>query len=366
MTKADRANNTDLAFKLVLFSSLTALVAFLLYQLKILIVLLVLAVTVASALAPIADAAERKKVSRLTSVLGIYFLGFMLYVAIAVLLAPPLREQWRILNENLPVYISDVNHWYQNAFSIVGSGSSVLVPTAESIRDFGMHLFHQTLDMTAGLVGLLLNALLTAFLAGYFVVESDTLWTSIMHWLPPQIRPRISDMILPLASRMGGYVRGQLLVACCVAVLLATGFSLLGIRYALALGLLAGFLNLIPYIGSIITCVFAVIVALNQSPLLACGAVLVCAIEQWIESSFLVPFFLSKHTSLHPLIVLFAIMVGARLMGVLGALISVPVASALIYLLQVFWVNKINNESGDTAVGSVSAVSDATAQVGIR
>jgi predicted PurR-regulated permease PerM len=194
--------------------------------------------------------------------------------------------------------------------------------------------------MTAGIVGLILNAALTGFLAAYFTIEAEQIWPTLLNWLPGSARARVGSLIAPLEFRLGGYVRGQLLVAIGVAIILVAGLYILGIKYALVLGILAGLMNVIPYVGSFIACAFAVVVAFNQAPMLAGAVLLLYVIEQWVESSFLVPIFLGHHASLHPLVVLFSIIIGASLMGLPGALISVPITSACVYLAQEFYLKR--------------------------
>lgn len=345
----NRANNTDLAFKLVFTTALTALSVYLAYQLKVLIVILILAVTLASAMAPIAEAAEKKKIPRALTVGVIYVVGLLCYTTLGAMLAPTVHEQWHKLNDNLPSYTTSVNLWYQKALNLAGTNSEALVPSAETLRNLGMKALNQTMDMSAGLVGLVLNTALTLFLSGYFVVEANDIWKSILAWLPPPVRSRVESLIVPVGGRMGGYVRGQLLVAACVALFLAVGFSLLGIKYALVLGMLAGLLNLVPFVGSFIACAFAVVVALNQAPVLALLVILLYAVEQWVESTFMVPFFVGRQADLHPLVVLLAVIVGATLLGVPGALISVPLASAGILLAEELYVKPLNGASSQSA-----------------
>lgn len=343
----DRENNTNLALKIVLFSAAAVFGAWLLYELKVLIICLILSVTLASAIAPLAEAGERRKIPRAITVLALYLSAATIYVILAALLAPTIKEQCQKLVESLPAYTSGLNHWYQNALSATGNGTTVPSFTFDDLKNLSFKLLHQTLDMTAGLIGLLLNALLTLFLAAYFVVEAKQIHSAIFRWIPPSARQTVADLIVPVSLRMGGYVRGQLLVALGVAVILTAGFSMIGVKYALVLGILAGLLNLIPYIGSLIACSFAAVVAFNQTPLLAAAVLAVYGIEQWIETAFLVPFFLGKQAFLHPLIVLLAIVAGGTLLGVTGAIIAVPLASAILYLGEEFYVKRYASTDSD-------------------
>lgn len=351
-------NNTDLALKVVLFLAVAVAAAGLIYQLRVLIVCLLLAITMASAMTPIVESAEKKKIPRLATALLLYLAAAIAYGALAAMLAPAVHEQWHKLIGNLPGYLSGLNNWYQSVIDHSGYNSGALTFNIEDVRNLSFRVLRQTLDMTAGFLGLILNGILTLFLATYFVVEADKIWAGILRWMPRQLRARLAPLIAPLALRMGGYARGQLFVALGVAVFLAVGFSLVGLKYSLVLGILAGLLNLVPYVGSLIACIFAVIVAFNQTPILAVAVLLIYGLEQWIESAFMVPFFLGKCASLHPLIVLIAIIVGASLMGVAGAIVSVPVASAAMFLAEEFYLKRLECPQNDVSDNSKEKAND--------
>jgi predicted PurR-regulated permease PerM len=349
-------NSTDLALKLVGFSLAAVVLIFLVYRLQVLIICLILSLVLSSAIAPVAEAADRRKIPRLVTVLTLYVMAGLTYGLVGALLIPAIQEQWQKFISNLPGYLSGIDHLYQHALNMAGNSSDAFSVDVQDVQTFLLKLLRQTLDMSAGVVGLVLNVVLILFLSGYFVIEADRIWTSILEWLPERARPKAARLIEPLAMRMGGYVRGQLLVALAVGAFLVTGFTLLGLKYALLLGILGGMLNLVPYIGAFIATACAVVVAFNQAPLLA-GAVLVFyGVEQWVESSFLAPHFLGRQVALHPLVVLLAILFGAALMGIPGALISVPITSAAMFLAEEFYLkpaSQSNAAKGRTAAESL-------------
>jgi len=344
-TKSPEANNTDLAFKLVAFSVIAALSIFLIYQLKIFIVCIILALTLASAMAPLAEMNEKYKIPRICTVLFLYLLAICVYALLAALIVPSVQEQCCKLNENLPAYIS--RFWYHNPLHLADKAHAIGLGS-DDLNDFSIKLLNHTLDMTAGFVGLVLNAILTLFLAAYFVVEADKIWASIFKWLPAKMEQTFAPLIVPLSKRMGGYVRGQLLVACGAGLFLFFGFKLLGIEYALLLGLLAATLNLVPYVGSLVAVICALVVAFNQDPILAGGVLILYMVEQWVESTFMVPLFLGANVSLHPLIVLLAILFGATLMGIPGALAAVPLIAAIMLLAEEFHLKRLLKTSMPT------------------
>lgn len=222
----------------------------------------------------------------------------------------------------------------------------------EEIKGFLSKAMEKSIAMTAGIIGLTANVVLTLFLAAYFVIEADNLWADILKWIPPAHRERVKGLIRPFEYKLGGFVRGQLLVSFCVGLFLFAGFSLLRVENALMLGMLAALLNLVPYVGSLIATGSALLVALNQEgggPMLALAVFGLYALEQWVESSFIVPNLLGKSVDLHPLIVLISIIVGGSLLGIAGALIAIPLASVGILLSEEFYLKPMEEAEAKQA-----------------
>jgi predicted PurR-regulated permease PerM len=325
------------AFKIVFYSVVAGAAIWLALQLKVIILVLILALTIASAMAPVADFAEAKKVPRVVTVILIYLFIAAVYVLMGMTLVPAIGEQLQTLNKNLPDYIDKLQRWYDSAMNYAGT-ISIARPTTEDLKSFGGHIVHKTLDLSAGLAGLALNGVLLLFLSAYFVVEAKPIWNSILRWLPRDVAEKWAPHIVPLAQRMGGYVRGQLLTALAVAVFFAITFSAIRLPYGLALATLSGLLNLVPYVGSFTATVLAFIVGINQSPLMAVLVVVIFAVEQWLESTIFVPFLLGRQVSLHPLVVLLSMIAGASLLGIIGAIIAIPLAAGGMYLAEEFYL----------------------------
>jgi predicted PurR-regulated permease PerM len=326
-----------------------ALLVWLAYTMRIILIDLILAVTIASAISPAARWGQERKIPRPVTVLVTYLIIAVFYGFMGYLLYTPVREQALLLKENFPGYLDSLNTLYQNLLLQFGERANLFTIHAEELRTIGMRAASSTLSLTTGVFGFILNGIFILFLASYFVVDAESIWNSLLRAVPPAHRDRARALIGPVGSRMGGYVRGQLLVSTAVAAIFAIGLSLIGVRYGIVLGLLAGLMNLVPFVGSFITFGLALIVAFNQSMTLAAFTVGLFVIEQAIESNFIVPQLLGKQVDLHPLIVLFAILVGATLGGGMGAVAAVPLTSAALYLLQEFYIKPINNETAETA-----------------
>ena len=146
--------------------------------------------------------------------------------------------------------------------------------------------------------------------------------------LPPKPYHALSqDLMLKFEHAVGGYFRGQLIVASAVGIIVGVGFALLGVPLALSLGFLAGAFNLIPYLGVIVSTLPALLLALGGGWFKVVGVLVVVTIANQLESHILSPLILGRSTRLHPAVIIIAILLGASLAGIWGALIAVPLAA---------------------------------------
>jgi len=329
------------SFPVFLFFGIALMLVFI-FVMRGLIVNLLIAITLAAGITPVAEWAEKRNIPRVLTVIFLYAGFACLYAALAYFLAPALWEQAAQLYENLPHQMVGLTAWYNQLLTMTGQTPDALSLEWTDFRDPLLKMIKQTLNLTAGLVGLLLSGILILFLTAYFVIEADGIWNNLLLWIPKRHRERAKSLITPLGQCMGGYVRGQILVSICVGLFLGTGLTILGVHYSLVLGALAGVLNLMPFVGSMLTAAFAVVVAFNQSPMLGLMTIGLFVLEQWVESNIIVPQLLGKCVDVHPVIILFAILIGATLMGVMGALVAVPVVAASLFLADEFYVKPLN------------------------
>ncbi len=280
------------ALKIIGLVLLAGLAVWVAVELRTMLVCVIFSLTLASAIAPVAEWGEKRKISRVGMVMGVYLAVAVTYAVVAVLLTPAVKAQSSHLYQHLPNYLAGATSWIENVKGGIAGENGEAIKVEELVHNLAVNIGHQTLDMGAGLLGLILDALLVFFLSAYFVIEATAIWQKLLIWIPAPRRPMIAALIRPLGSRMGGYVRGQLLVSIAVSVFLCVGLSLLRVNYALILGVLAGLMNLVPFVGSLLACVFAVVVAANQNIWLAGAVLCLFACEQWCESNFIVPYLL--------------------------------------------------------------------------
>ena len=340
-------------WKQPLYLLLFVLGAWLLIELKAIVVALIIALTLASAISPVAEWLEEKwRIPRPLTVVGIYLLVGLFYTFVAVAVLPALHEQAINLYRKLPDYVEGVLHLYAKMKTTMGESASALTIQPSDIQAFAKGLTKRALNFTSDLLSSLVAAILVLFLTAYFVIEAKSIWEKLLEWVPTTKRARMSALIRPLEGRLGGYVRGQLLVSLAVATFLGIGLSILRVDHALILAVLSGLLNLVPFVGSLTTAVLAVTVAVNKSLALGALTVGLFALEQWVESNFIVPHLLGSQVELHPLLVLFSILIGATLLGLPGALIAVPVTTAGMFIAEEFYLRKLQQEEREKGAES--------------
>ena len=338
---AETANNKRFAGRVIIFCIIvTAFVCVidLALHLKQLILDVLLALTLASAMAPMAEKAEKRGVPRAATVAVIYILVIAFYASLGMLVYKPFREQVGVFIEQVPHYIDQIHDYYLKALDLAGDSATLLKIEPASLKAAGTSVFMKTITATASLFEIIINTILVLFLSAFFVVDAKAIWAGLLKWIPTKHRARAASLIVPLENRMGGYVRGQILVCTAVAIFFAVGFTLIGVKYGLVLGLIAGLLNLIPFVGSMIATLIALFIASNQSVTTLGLTLVLFVIEQGIESNFIVPQLLGKQVELHPLVVLFAILIGATIAGAAGAVVAVPTTAVAIYVAQEFLI----------------------------
>lgn len=195
--------------------------------------------------------------------------------------------------------------------------------------------------------GVLGQILLILLLSVYLMLDYNRVNASLLRAFPRPWQPRVMELSDLMGTAVGGYVRGQLLIATFIGVFVWLGLSAIGIPSAAAIGFLAGAFNIVPYLGPIIGATPALLLALTLpgAGLKMLLVVVVFVAANQIEGNFLSPYILSRTTDLHPVTVLLAILVGVALMGFVGALLAVPaVALGKLLLEKYYYPSRVYTE----------------------
>jgi putative heme transporter len=288
------------------------------------------ALIVAAAILPAARLGERYRVPRGLTVLGVYLAAAGVLTLMGRLLWPALSQQWTQFMEQLPRLIDNVRGWLGTLDVWIAQwGTSLPEAKPGDIQSLAGTLWANTLAVTAGVVGGVFGFVAVIVIAAYVVIDAEHLGGAMLSLVPRQHRKAVAALAQPVLDRIGGYIRGQVLSSLCVGAVLAAGLALLGVRYPLLIGALAAVLNVVPFVGSLLAAVLGVVSALNESLTLALATAGLFAGTNLLEGKFLAPHFVGRATGLHPLPVLVALLAGAHLAGLIGALVSVPLLAAV-------------------------------------
>jgi len=301
---------------------------------------------VAYLLDPLADRLERVGMSRTWAAVVILMLFLIILLLAILLLAPVLAGQLRTLAENVPGYIDRIQNLIAGPGqdfirSITGSNipnvrESIGGLVAEGASWLGNFLT-QLWAGGAALISLISLFVVTPVVAFYMLVDWDAMVDTVDGWLPLHQRETIRELFREIDYAVSRFVRGQALVCLLLGIFYATGLTLVGLNFGLLIGLGAGFISFIPYVGSLTGLLVAGGVGLAQfwPDWVMIGAVLaVFFVGQFIEGNILSPNLVGRSVGLHPVWLMFALFAFGALFGFVGLLIAVPLAAAVGVLVR--------------------------------
>ncbi|HEY1388725.1 MAG TPA: AI-2E family transporter [Ktedonobacterales bacterium] len=216
--------------------------------------------------------------------------------------------------------------------------------TDQQINDFRNTLFgqltgfaHDVLPVLTGVAGGIVNTIVTLIISVYFVANAPRVGLWLRSGLPMRVRPR-AVFVLDTTNRViGGYIRGQLTLSALVGVLVGASMYVLAIPYAILLGFMAFVLEFIPFLGVLISGAACVLVALTQGVVKALIVLAVFVIIHIIEGDVVGPRIVGSAIGLHPVISIIALIAGAELFGLWGALFAAPIAGVAQAVTVAFW-----------------------------
>ncbi len=325
---------------------------------------------------PLVDKLEKIKIPRTVGVLLVVLVVVGLFAVGSIFLVPQIIRELRELIDQSIVYSNRVAEWVREDGLVFLERLRLDTEKIEEIalRELPTRLrqvleafFRGALNLTSAVstaFSQLLNLILVPFLFFYLLKDIDRVKSALKNllvreegWLSRKNVKKIDDVL-------SGYIRGQLMVCLVVAVLTGVALSVLGIRYALILGIIAGVLNLVPFIGLAITLLLGLLVGIfSPSPLMTCiKIVVVIEAVQIIESAVLSPRIVGERVGLHPVWVMFAVLVFAHFWGFVGLLIAIPFAAIMKIFISVL-INSYRRRPLDMEPPTIIVGADSSATV---
>lgn len=308
---------------------------------------LVISALVYYLLKPAVDWLESKGLGRLWAIL-IVFLGLILFLIWAIAaLVPMIETQLTAFVTNLPNYITDVEN--QVTLILKDDRLAQFRPQLESlVTDFSGKALElaqtfskNAVDWAGNFAGTVARVtvaiIISPFIIFYLLRDGSTMKDGFVKFLPTPMRETTARILHNVNAQLSGYVQGQVTVAIVVGIMFSILFTIIGLPYAVTFGITAGFLNMIPYLGSFLAMVPVVILALVDGPLMLVKVAVVFTIEQTIEGRFVTPLVLGSKLNIHPITIMFILLISGSAFGVWGVFLGIPVyAAAKVVLAELF------------------------------
>lgn len=295
-----------------------------LWSVRNVVVLAAFAIILASAMMPAVDALQRRRVPRSLSIALLYILVLGVVTVILVLFGQLVADQVRELATNVPGYYDRAIHFFfrdqVNDQALAQGIQKVLQSLNDSLARLSSQVAAGTITAVSGIFSFI-GVLIFTF---YILMEKDGFRRFVASVAPDHFVPYLNQLQERIQTRLGGWVRGQLLLSLIIAAVSYLGLLLLGVDFALSLALIAGLSELIPIAGPIIGAVPAILVAFGQSPLLAGLVALLYLVIQQLENNLIVPKVMQRLTGLNPIVTIIVVLIGAKLAGFAGVLLAIP------------------------------------------
>ncbi len=318
----------------------------LLYRVRTVLTPFLFAILIANILYPMVVAVEKRGASRIVAILVVYAIFGVLVGVTFWIVMPSLLRDLEEIARKLPEQASQLEGFGQDA---VGFFRRIQLPS--TVRD-GLAIIMERIQVaTEALAGRLMEMLMAAFthiialvispvLAFYFLRDHQAMRESALRYIPAAHRGDALYIMQEINSALNGFFRGQILVCLFVGLFIYGGLYFLGIPYAPFIGFLAGLFDIIPYFGPVLGFLPAAALALSKSPLTVLWVFLLFVAANQIENAIISPKIIGDRVGLHPLAVIFAVFVGANLMGIIGMLLAIPVAAMIRVILAFFFLRR--------------------------
>ncbi|WP_243387451.1 AI-2E family transporter [Bacillus kexueae] len=283
---------------------------------------------------PVVGFIERRRVPRTLSILILYVLFISVITSIIGLIGPTIVKQFNDLIENMPRYIAQsrtviedlyFSSWFQwvmaqDIFSL-DKIESTLTNYVSTITEN----VSQGLQVVFGVIANITLIIITVpFILFYMFKDGERFPSTVAKFFPKDFRPDVLRILRETGDTLSVYIRGQMIVSLMVGILSFIGYLLIGLPYALLLGLVVAVTNIIPYVGPFIGVAPAIIVGLLDSPMKALLVIIVVTVVQQIDGNVMSPLIIGKRLDTHPLTIIILLLVAGNLAGVLGMILAVP------------------------------------------
>ena len=280
-----------------------------------------------------------KKISRFSASLLAILVGVITVLVVIIGVVPIIVEQTQNLITAMPRYIEIVKGYLEeysdNAYVQV---VVEYVNTNLNVSKISERLISIATSIAQGVVSSIsstASVLVTMPFVLFFLLKDASQFNKfVISLLPKKFEKSVAETIDEIDDKVGSYIQGQMLVSLCIGVMLFIGYNVIGLHYAFSLATIAAFLSIVPYLGPAIAITPAMLVAASTSWVMVVKMLVVWGIVQFLEGNIISPNIMGRSMNMHPLTVIFVILIGVNISGVVGAILGIPVYSILKVLIS--------------------------------
>lgn len=280
-----------------------------------------------------------KKISRFSASLLAILVGVITILIVIIGVVPIIVEQTQNLITALPRYIEIVKGYLEeysdNAYVQV---VVEYVNTNLNVSKISERLISIATSVAQGVASSIsstASVLVTMPFVLFFLLKDASQFNKfVISLLPKKFEKPVAETIDEIDDKVGSYIQGQMLVSLCIGVMLFIGYNVIGLHYAFSLATIAAFLSIVPYLGPAIAITPAMLVAASTSWVMVVKMLVVWGVVQFLEGNIISPNIMGRSMNMHPLTVIFVILIGVNISGVVGAILGIPVYSILKVLIS--------------------------------
>jgi predicted PurR-regulated permease PerM len=323
----------------------------LIYEIREILILLFVALFLSAALDSIVNNMAKRRIPRAVSVILIYIVFSGLMVAMISTFIPLVATQTLELAKTVGILIANLSkneqlwslpyteslrEWITEMLSNVDQDTLIanLQTGLEQVGKQLQNIAGNTLGAVKVLFDSLFNAILVMVMTFFLIVDENGVEKFLISLFPSKHGKYIIEKSIAIKENIGSWLRGQLKLMVLIGVVTFVGLTVLGVEYAATLALIAGMTELVPVVGPLIAMVPALLIGLNDSVSQAFWILVLYVVIQQAEGNIIVPMVMKKAVGLDPIVVVLSMMIGYTFLGVLGVIISVPVATALAIFIK--------------------------------
>ena len=303
---------------------------------------------------PLVDLMEKYKINRVLAISIIFVVIAILLIWGLAVAIPNLQHQVVTFAQNVPRYLEDADKVINDLVTkrlpddfrpqleqVLANFSSQATSWASDISSRAVNWLSALISATSQVIVALI---IMPFMLFYLLRDGKGLRDHITQFLPTKFREPVGKILTDVNQQLSNYVRGQITVAVIVAIMFIIFFKIIGLRYAVTLGISAGVLNLVPYLGSFLAMIPALVLGLIAGPVMLLKVIIVFIVEQTIEGRFVSPLILGSQLNIHPITILFVLLTSGSMFGIWGVLLGIPIyASAKVVISAIFeWYKSVS------------------------